>query len=95
MKRKYDYCTLSPDKVFGVYIGCACKKHDKAYSKEGRIKNRLYADKAFFWNIFKEFRKQKKRKLGFIVALLYFLAVRIFGVFFWKQWSSNGLPKYL
>lgn len=31
VKGQQDYCTASPDYIFGVYIGNCCKRHDEDY----------------------------------------------------------------
>lgn len=66
-----DYCSYSPDWLFGVYIGDACKQHD--YEYENHNVSRLKSDWSLFMNI------GKKRFWLWPFALIYFLAVRVFG----------------
>lgn len=65
---KKDYCSWSPDVVFGVDIGECCKKHDNTWHKE-------YSDKRFGDNIKKTFIDAGKPFLGSIVSSIYWFAV--------------------
>ena len=71
MHMKKDYCSYSPDSIFGVYIGSACKQHDEEYWK-GNV-TRLKADWNLFLNII------NTRWFLFPIGIIYFLMVRIFG----------------
>lgn len=92
-ENKYDYCTCSPDTLFGVYFGCCCKAHDLAYCNEGKI-TRKEADKNLRDCIYAKFKAHDKKFIGFIISRIYYLAVRIAGRWYWKTWSSAGLEKY-
>lgn len=92
-KNNWDYCTASPDKLFGVYIGCCCKKHDISYSMEGKIYRRQ-ADINLRKCIRLKFIAKRKPRLGWLVSRKYFFGVVVAGLFFWKKWSSKGVKKY-
>ena len=90
----WDYCTAAPDKLFGVYIGCCCKAHDIAYSKNGTV-SREVADMMLRKCIrIKFLSKGKTLWLTNFVSKKYFWAVVKFGHFFWKTWSSKGVKRY-
>ena len=80
-----DYCTLAPDKPFGVDISNDCFKHDVAYLKESDSYVRLDADLKLREDIVKKFNKADKKVLGFIVSQIYYIFVRFFGRLYWKK----------
>lgn len=82
MKRT-DHCSNVPDEIFGIYVGGACKLHDKAYDQGGRFTERLIADLDFAANILRCGRRQKKAVRALFIAIPYFLGVRAFG---WLPW---------
>lgn len=92
-KNGWDYCTWAPDKLFGVYIGCCCKDHDKYYSKEGKV-SKQDADNILRHCIRIKFIAAGKIKLGRLVSNIYFFAVMKFGYKFWKTWSSKYAKRY-
>ena len=92
-EKGWDYCTWAPDKLFGVYIGCCCKEHDKYYSKEGKITQKE-ADVILRHCIHIKFIAAGKIKLGKLISNVYFFAVMKFGYKFWKTWSSKWSEKY-
>jgi hypothetical protein len=72
-----DYCSYSPDYIFGVYVGLACQLHDIDYQTH-RV-SRLRAD----WDLF--INMCRIRWWLAPIALIYFLMVRCFGWIAWKQ----------
>lgn len=83
---KENYCTLSPDTIFSVKINYGCYLHDRQYRNEVKKRmTRLEADRELQRSIENDFRAKKKEKLGFIVGLIYFLGVRVMGLFTWKK----------
>ncbi len=81
------------DIVWGVYLGCPCKKHDIYYSKEGTI-SKWSADLLLKQDISKEFIKSNKKFLGIVVSNLMWLGVFLGGIFVWKTWSSKWAERY-
>ena len=73
MGLKKDYCSYSPEKILGIYIGDACLLHDIAYYTGGNKLNRKEADIQLRENI-----KAKGKRL-FLIAWMYYFAVRLFG----------------
>ena len=92
---KENYCTLSPDTLFGVYIGDCCKEHDKQYQSDPKTKERAEVDSEFRNNIIKTFTKAGKQKIGKIVGHIYYLAVRIFCGPSWKRWNYHWFLGYI
>lgn len=83
---KENYCTLSPDTVFGVNINYGCYLHDRQYRNEVKKRmTRLEADRLLQISIENDFRDKKKEKLGKLVGFIYFLGVRVMGLFTWKK----------
>lgn len=83
---KENYCTLSPDTIFGVNINYGCYLHDRQYRNEVKVRmTRLEADRLLQRSIENDFRFKKKEKLGFVVGFIYFLGVRVMGLFTWKK----------
>lgn len=80
---KTDYCSFSPDVVFGVDIGRACENHDRFYASQ-KIPRKL-ADIVFREDIKGYFYCANKRFIGKIIANIYYFAVRVFGGFRWKK----------
>lgn len=79
---KKDYCTCSPDVLFGLDIGEACRLHD------WRIENRSMAsrravDQRFKQDIQTIARMDGKRVQGFIISWVYYLGVLLFGETEW------------
>ena len=91
-KYEWDYCTLSPEKVFGVYIGKpCCKTHDEDYCTEGKIKNRKDADIRLRVCIAESFLAHEKPMwMAKLISGIYYRAVRMFGWWEWKTWSKIG-----
>ena len=79
-----DYCSCSPDKLFGVRFNYACYLHDRQYRNEVKVrKTRKKADISFKKSIQSEFKKKHKPIQGFFVSWIYYIGVRLFG---WKSW---------
>lgn len=93
-KNNWDYCTLAPDKLFGVYIGCCCKAHDINYTKESDIDQKT-ADFLLRKCIFRKFIEANKPRIGKLVSNVYFFAVVKVGYKFYKTWSLKGNLKYI
>lgn len=99
LKNGWNYCSFikylgfKNDVVFGVYLGCPCKKHDIRYSNEGMV-SRMVADYLFFKDVQKEFKINNKKYLGFLVSFIMWAGVRIGGIFVWKTWSSKWAQRY-
>lgn len=75
-----NYCSYSPDIVFGVKINFPCFIHDRHYRDEIKTrKTRKQADISFRKMIRAEFKRHKKPVRGFFVAWFYYLGVRIGG----------------
>ena len=64
-----DYCTASPETIFGIYIGDACKNHDLLYWEGGSEEDRKSADI--------KFRKELNQKVIFL-GWIYYFVVRFF-----------------
>jgi hypothetical protein len=83
------------DTIFGVYIGCACKKHDIRYSEEGSIYSRKIVDALFMQDVYKEYRLSGMNMfVSRFVSVAAWLLVRTIGPFHWKRWSIEGLLRY-
>lgn len=91
-KYEWDYCTLSPEKLFGVYIGKpCCYNHDRYYCIEGNIKKRINADIRLRICIAEKFLAYEKPMwLAKSVSGIYYRGVRLFGWWEWKTWSRSG-----
>jgi len=58
--KKQDYCTMSPDGLFGVRFNFSCYNHDRQYRNEVKSrKTRKQADKDFRDQIYKIYKKSK------------------------------------
>ena len=85
-KREENYCSFSPDELFGVRFNFGCYLHDRQYRNE--VKNRLtrkQADRLLMRRIEKSFKIKNKQFIGFIVSRIYYLAVRLIG---WQYWEK-------
>jgi hypothetical protein len=81
---KADYCSLSPDTLFGVKFSYACYLHDRHYRNERKQRySRKEADQLMRDHIFKRFNENHKKKLGFIVGNVYYYVMRVIG---WRTW---------
>ena len=81
-----DYCTLSPDKLFGVNHNYGCYLHDRQYRNEVKNrKTRLESDKVLRDVIYKKYINAGKQRRGYIISRIYYYLVRLFGAFFWVK----------
>ena len=85
-KKEKDYCSCSPDGLFGVRFNYACYLHDVDYYQQ--TKTRRQADKLFRQRINAIYRRQNKKVAGFFVSWTYWIGVRLFG---WKYWYPTHL----
>jgi hypothetical protein len=76
-----DYCSWSPDRLFGVDISDCCKLHDYHYAKKDI--SREQADLQLKEDIHAKFKEAHKGFYGDIVSFVYFMGVRLFG---WLPW---------
>ena len=82
---KENYCSFSPDKIFGTKINYACYLHDRQYRNEVKIrKTRKQADLDLRNRIYEKLTLANLRKVGLIVSRIYYLIVRVFGK---KAWN--------
>ena len=83
--KKENYCSFSPDKLFGVKFNYACYLHDRQYRNE--LKKRLtrkQADQDLRDRIWHYFIVDNKLKLGWVISRIYYYAVRLFSRRYWK-----------
>ncbi len=79
-----DYCTLSPDKLFGVNHNYGCYLHDRQYRNEVKIrKTRKEADIQLRDVMYDAYKNQNKKILGWIISRKYYMFVRLFGRVTW------------
>lgn len=82
--KKDNYCTFSPDELFGVRFNYACYLHDRQYRNEVKIrKTKEQADLDLKNNIIKKYERAGKRWLGIIVGYIYYYAVKLFNKKYW------------
>jgi len=88
-KYEWDYCTFSPEKIFGVYVGDpCCKQHDHNYSLEGKIEKQKNADIRLRICIAEHFLAYgHSMRLAKFISGIYYRAVRLFGWYEWKTWG--------
>ena len=78
-KKEDDYCTMSPDGLFGVRFNYACYLHDRQYRNEVITRKiRKQADLNFRNMIYTDFKKKNKKFIGYLVSRVYYYAVRLF-----------------
>lgn len=81
-----NYCTLSPDILFGANMSLSCFMHDRQYRNEVKIrKTRKEADEEFRDDIFFNYIIADKIKLGFVISRIYYYAARLLGNFTWVK----------
>lgn len=77
--KEEDYCTWSPDKLFGVNHNYACYLHDRQYRNEVvNRKTRKEADIQLRDVMYLAYKKKNKKIIGWIVSRIYYYAVRLF-----------------
>lgn len=74
---------------FWSFHTASCLIHDQNYEAGGNKMDRMTADTGFLWRMLSDANKQEslqKKKLAVYTAIVYFLAVRLFGwiSFKWK-----------
>jgi len=84
--KKGYYCTLFPDKLFGVYYGDICYEHDLDYSSERDTEIRKIQDEKLRKGVYNKFKLNNKKFLGIIISNLMYAACRLLGRFYWKKW---------
>jgi hypothetical protein len=83
---KNNYCSYSPDRLFGITFNFACYLHDRQYRNEVvRRETRLKADQNLRDRIYSEFVKKNKKIKGYIISRIYYFAVRLLGFFAWEN----------
>ena len=81
---KDNYCSWSPDGLFGVKFNFACYLHDRQYRNEVKErKTRKQADKDLRNKIREIYSFKNKRFIGFFVSWFYYASVRMFSKRFW------------
>ena len=84
--KKDNYCSYSPDQLFGVRFNFSCFLHDRQYRNEVvRRKTRLEADRHLKFIIYQTYKKAGKRIIGFFVSWFYYVAVRLFAGKCWVK----------
>ena len=83
--KKTNYCTFSPDTIFGIYIGDACKTHDKHYQSDPKKQTRLQTD----INFLNDLKQLLNKWYNIWIAYIYYFAVRLFCKSSWKRWEYN------
>lgn len=80
-----NYCTFSPDRLFGVTFNYGCYLHDRQYRNEVKVrKTRKEADIQLKECIQREFSDNKKI-MGFFISWIYYIFVRLFGGVVWLK----------
>lgn len=83
---KENYCSFSPDQMFGVRFNYACYLHDRQYRNEViERKTRKEADVELRREIQNQYKKKNLGILGFIISWYYYIAVRLFCGRFWDK----------
>ncbi len=68
-----NYCTFSPDKLFGVNFNEGCYLHDRQYRNEvKKRKTRLQADQDLRDFIYHQFIVDDKMKIGLVISRIYY-----------------------
>lgn len=81
---------------YHVFFEASCKKHDQGYKKGGDEARRIECDVKFYAMMMKDiYRHQKPHHRSFLGAwaLVYFIAVRIFGSKHFKYKNSSTTTK--
>lgn len=70
----------------------SCEKHDELYERGGGLREKLQADVWFYSYMLEDIAEYQssawKMMFYLFMATLYFLAVLVFGVFFFR-WNAN------
>lgn len=95
MKNKpLNYCGFGHSQIikppYWALFTADCKIHDDNYKIGGTKEDRFTSDLGFFWRILSDVNKVEnlnKKKRATYIAILYFLAVRVFG---WISFNFNS-----
>ena len=84
MEIKYNpnlnYCSFSPESMFGCRYNYACYLHDRQYRNEVKVrKTRKQADLQLKDTIYAIYKKQNKKVIGWVISRLYYIFTRLFG----------------
>ena len=84
-----NYCSFSPEKLFGVSFNYACYLHARQYKNDVvNRKSRIEADRFFRREIYKKYTRVNKHLTGLFVAWLYYIGSRMFGERYWLKGSD-------
>jgi len=78
---------------FWSFQNASCKIHDDMYKSGGTSIDRLTADTGFLWRMCQDANQQQtllKKKMAVYSAILYFIAVRLFG---WLSFNYKKVNK--
>lgn len=78
MEKTKDHCTAFIEKIFGIYFGDCCEKHDISYTLTG-LWNKLKGDMRLLNCI------RKKKWFMLLIAVPMYLVVSVFGFIFWGK----------
>lgn len=79
-----NYCTLSPDTLFGVRFNYACYLHDRQYRNEvKKRKTRKQTDIDLRDRIYSDYLKHNKKLIGYLVSRFYYFSARLIGLKTW------------
>lgn len=77
--KEEDYCTMSPEGLFGIRFNYSCYLHDRQYRNEvKKRKTRKEADIDLRNHIYSFYKIKNKKMIGFFVSRVYYYAVRLF-----------------
>ena len=84
--KKENYCTCSPDELFGVRFNHACYLHDRQYRNEVKNrKTRKQADIDLKNRIINSYKKSNKKYIGILIGNLYYVGARLLGLITWVK----------
>lgn len=84
--KDHDFCSYSPDKLFGVNHNYGCYLHDRQYRNEVKNrKTRRQADIQLRDVMYSAYKKQNKNIIGWLISRVYYLGVRIGGNYSWLK----------
>lgn len=82
--KEEDYCSYSPEKLFGVNHNYGCYLHDRQYRNEVKNrKTRKQADIQLRDVIYYAYYFKDKKTIGWIVSRIYYMGVRLGGKRSW------------
>ena len=83
--KEENYCSYSPDKIFGVNHNYGCYLHDRQYRNEVKHrKTRKQADIQMRDFMYSAYEKKDNKIIGWIVSRIYYIVVRVAGSLSWK-----------